>query len=976
MDLLAENAWQPWLAGALTHGRMRRKRLGAAAEVLGCRQVFLFPAANAMAALLVGADDLPAAGRNFWQTLAMRPPAPSQPPQQSQPFPFGVSEVIPYDLNATLEQVLAAFVGQVPCRAAFIALRVAHYLELRAVWQFPAACIGQVLSLQSSSVWRRLASRPAPLRWHGWPSPEAPLPAGDPDILEDENRVWLGIPIAINQRVIGVVVGVAAPQASFDDETIRRAAETGAQFAYLVENAIMLDEAGRQLQQLALVNELSSTTVGETHLEKAIRRVLQRLERTLTHTSAGLLWKLSGEWQAIGSGDLLWHAVDSLPQIENLDSLETYRQPWQVKRAPHEAALPWLHPAVQVYLFVPLIYRAHFVGLLQLGRVGAQAFSRQEEKNMFLLAGHLAGLLENVRLNADARQRAENLALIHAVVQRVIGLTSVDDIAQRTAMLMTERFAFDRVLVVNTSAAGDSFTILGVAGLDTHTGLRGARHPADFGLFRMALQDGRSVRIASLVADEGLPLPPLPQAAAMIVPLSDAERILGAVYVERVAQPFSSNDLIALQALAGVLSSVMVNAQRYQQLQTSVRQLQAVRETALDMAGEMDLEVLLRRVVHRVRLLVEARGAELALLEPQDDKVRVVVSENPWRDYTGRVVPLMAGIIGRVAALGTPMSISDYNAWDGREEIAVPEPFCAVAAVPLKIKGQVIGVLTVNDDKVGRVFRSDDVRLLELLAPQVAVFIRNARLYHELQERMVAQKNTEQQLVRSARLAAVGEMAAGVAHELNNPLTTVSGFVELVLDELPPDAPQRADLELVLREAYRARSVVRNLLDFSRPSEDIRLNTDINELIGDVFTLVQHLVRTTGVELRIQFWDDLPRVKIDPNQIKQVLLNLIHNALQAMPNGGVLVVQTAPKRRRRKRWLSIRVEDSGVGIPQENLARIFEPFFTTRPVGSGTGLGLSVSYGIIKEHGGFIEVESTPGSGSCFTVWLPVDTDA
>jgi len=470
-----------------------------------------------------------------------------------------------------------------------------------------------------------------------------------------------------------------------------------------------------------------------------------------------------------------------------------------------------------------------------------------------------------------------------------------------------------------------------------------------------------------------LPLQPLPQAAAMIVPLSDGERIFGAVYVERVAQVFFPNDLIALQALAGVLSSVMVNAQRYQQLQTSVRQLQAVRETALDMAGEMDLEVLLRRVVHRVRLLVDARGAELGLLEPEDSKVRIVVSENPWQDYTGREIPLMAGIIGRVAALGEPMAILDYNAWDGREDASQPEPFCAVAAVPLKIKGQIIGVLTVSDDKDGRAFRSDDVRLLELLAPQVAVFIRNARLYQELQKRMAEQKTTEQQLIRSARLAAVGEMAAGVAHELNNPLTTASGFVELLLDELPDDLPQRADLELVLREAKRARNVVRNLLNFSRPSENVRVHVDINELISEVLTLVQHLVRTSGVELRIQFWDDLQPVLADPNQIKQVLLNLIHNALQAMPHSGVLTVQTRPKRRRRKRWLTVSVEDNGVGIPQENLARIFEPFFSTRPVGSGTGLGLSVSYGIIKEHGGFIEVESTPGEGSCFTIWLPVD---
>ncbi len=966
-DLLREDSWQHWLAGALPHRRMRHRRLGAMAEELGCTRVYLYPSADTADVLLVGADDLTEQGRRFWQVLALQPP---KLPMQVHPAPF----VPPYDLNAVLQRVLVSFLETVSCEAAFVALRIARYFEVRTVWQFPEVWVGHMIPLQSSSVWRRLASRPQGLRWHGWPTPNDKLPLADPVLMEDAKRVWLGIPIALGQRVLGVAVFAAAPGSTFEEETLPALVERASQIAYQVESAILFDEATRQLQQLALVNELSTATGGESHLEKVARRVLQRLERTLDGTQVALLMKLYGEWYAMGSRDPSWRRVDSLDPLGVPANLEKQYRPWRVEANPEGYSFPWMTAPVHVSLVIPLVYRQQFVGLIHLGRARGHSFSRLEEQNMLTLAGHLTGLLENVRLNAETRQRAENLTLIHTIVERIVGLTSVDEIAQQAATLMTEHFAFDRALVVSASASSDSFMVLGLAGLDVDAGLRGARFPVGRGLFHRTLIQGRSSRVSRLDDEpHDLPLQPLPQAAAMIVPLSDGERIFGAVYVERVAQVFFPNDLIALQALAGVLSSVMVNAQRYQQLQTSVRQLQAVRETALDMAGEMDLEVLLRRVVHRVRLLVDARGAELGLLEPEDSKVRIVVSENPWQDYTGREIPLMAGIIGRVAALGEPMAILDYNAWDGREDASQPEPFCAVAAVPLKIKGQIIGVLTVSDDKDGRAFRSDDVRLLELLAPQVAVFIRNARLYQELQKRMAEQKTTEQQLIRSARLAAVGEMAAGVAHELNNPLTTASGFVELLLDELPDDLPQRADLELVLREAKRARNVVRNLLNFSRPSENVRVHVDINELISEVLTLVQHLVRTSGVELRIQFWDDLQPVLADPNQIKQVLLNLIHNALQAMPHSGVLTVQTRPKRRRRKRWLTVSVEDNGVGIPQENLARIFEPFFSTRPVGSGTGLGLSVSYGIIKEHGGFIEVESTPGEGSCFTIWLPVD---
>jgi len=165
--------------------------------------------------------------------------------------------------------------------------------------------------------------------------------------------------------------------------------------------------------------------------------------------------------------------------------------------------------------------------------------------------------------------------------------------------------------------------------------------------------------------------------------------------------------------------------------------------------------------------------------------------------------------------------------------------------------------------------------------------------------------------------------------------------------------------------------VVRQLLDFSRPLENLRELTDLNEIIRDVLALVNHLVRTNGVQMNIELEEDLPAIRLDPNQIKQVILNLVHNALQSMPLGGELSIKTCSRQRDGKRWLNILIRDTGEGIPDENLDRIFEPFFTTREPGTGTGLGLSVSYGIVTDHGGYIEVASQSDLGSSFTVWLP-----
>jgi two-component system NtrC family sensor kinase len=236
---------------------------------------------------------------------------------------------------------------------------------------------------------------------------------------------------------------------------------------------------------------------------------------------------------------------------------------------------------------------------------------------------------------------------------------------------------------------------------------------------------------------------------------------------------------------------------------------------------------------------------------------------------------------------------------------------------------------------------------------------------------MEAQRSAENRLVQAAKLAAVGEMAAGIAHELNNPLTSVTGFAELALDAIPKDSQTRNDLEIVMREANRARDVVRRLLDFARQSESTRARASLNEVIQDVVALSRHLIHTSGVELKLELEEDLPWVLADSNQMKQVLLNLVHNALQAMPTGGEMIITTQSAVRAGRDWIMVRVCDTGVGIPRTELSRIFEPFYTTKGDQGGTGLGLSVTYGIVTDHGGQIEVESEPGVGSKFTVWLP-----
>ena len=571
--------------------------------------------------------------------------------------------------------------------------------------------------------------------------------------------------------------------------------------------------------------------------------------------------------------------------------------------------------------------------------------------------------------------RLHDFALINQIVQNVDGLTDLKEISVRAATLIATAFNYEVVGLVLLDAAEERLVIEGTNGIDMKGfPLSYSRH---IGVTGKVLNEGQSLLIHDTSQHpDYLPLPDWKPGSEMCVPLREGDQVFGVINVEsQETNAFSETELHALEALAGILASVILYARRYRQLQVDVRQLQAVRDTALDISADLDLEALLRRIVVRARALVDARGAELGLLDEAQQVVRVLVSVNPWQDYTGYTFPLMSGVAGRVAAIGEPIVVADYNSWSGKREEDHKAPFTTVAGVPLKISGEVIGALTLQDDRPDRSFNAEDIQILQLLAPQVAIFIRNARLYQELEERIAAQRLAEERLIRSAKLAAVGEMAAGVAHELNNPLTTVTGFSELILEELPEDFSQRQDMEMVLNEARRARKVVRRLLDFSRPSEILRQRVDVNVILGDVVTLVHHLAVTSQVDMRVQLWDALPEIRVDRNQIQQVLLNLVHNGIQAMPGGGEMIIKTRLETKNAKDWITVTFMDSGVGIAERDLPHIFEPFFTTKPSGEGTGLGLSVSYGIVSDHGGYIDVFSQPGRGARFTVWLPIEPE-
>jgi two-component system, NtrC family, sensor kinase len=225
----------------------------------------------------------------------------------------------------------------------------------------------------------------------------------------------------------------------------------------------------------------------------------------------------------------------------------------------------------------------------------------------------------------------------------------------------------------------------------------------------------------------------------------------------------------------------------------------------------------------------------------------------------------------------------------------------------------------------------------------------------------------EEQMSQTEKLTSLGLLAAGVAHEVNTPLAVISNYIQMLAKQMPEGDPRQAIIEKIVKQTFRASEIVNNLLNFSRTGGAELNDVDVNRVVEDTLSLVTHPLKASQIEVVKNLDGRLPRVRGSANKLQQVFLNLFLNARDAMPGGGILEIRTAAQ----NGSVEIEVVDTGAGIPREHIHRIFDPFFTTKGSGRGTGLGLSVSYGIIKEHAGKIDVRSTPGKGTSFHVEFP-----
>ena len=417
-------------------------------------------------------------------------------------------------------------------------------------------------------------------------------------------------------------------------------------------------------------------------------------------------------------------------------------------------------------------------------------------------------------------------------------------------------------------------------------------------------------------------------------------------------------------------------------LRGRTQQLEAVRVVSEEITRELNLTALLRLIIDRALGLVDAPAGVIYLWDRETE----VLVPQAWLGYGDWIrevrLHLGEGVTGVAAQRQEGMIVNDYHS----SPYALPilhERMGATAALvePLLYRGHLLGAITANRIAAQREFTEKDQDILRLLAAQAAIAIENARLYRQVQdhagslerrmeERTHALKEAQAELVQSLKLAAVGTLAAGVAHELNQPLTIIRGYTQWLMGGEGFAAEAKAAIEQMQAQAMRMAKIINHLRDFSRQTKGTYETTALNEVVEATFLMLRQQLRVRNIDVVEALEPNLPAIRGDRFQLEQVFINLITNARDAMQpqGGGTLTVTT----RTVADWVEVGLEDTGPGVPAEIRDRIFDPFFTTKEVGQGTGLGLSISYGIIREHGGEIRVGNRPEGGAEFVVRLPI----
>jgi signal transduction histidine kinase/putative methionine-R-sulfoxide reductase with GAF domain len=399
----------------------------------------------------------------------------------------------------------------------------------------------------------------------------------------------------------------------------------------------------------------------------------------------------------------------------------------------------------------------------------------------------------------------------------------------------------------------------------------------------------------------------------------------------------------------------------------------------------LDIQEILRLVLEGVTKNIGFDRARLYLINEKKNllecKMAVGIDEERIKGITLRLDPEDSAV-GRSIFEKQPFIIPDASI-DPRINPILKEKFNlhSLVVIPLMVKEKALGAITADFVDPNKNITKEALESLMVFAQQAGLAIHNAFMYQELktfsqqmeekiQKTTADLRKTEAQLIRSEKLAALGQLAAGIAHEIRNPLTSINILIHSLTENFPSEDSHHEDLNVIEEEIDRINEILDRFLRFAKPAAPLLERTEVASIFEETLQLIRPRMEKQRIHVQKEF-QDLPMILMDREQIKQVALNLLLNAVQAMPSGGTLTLRG--QNSKDGQWITISIQDSGVGIPDEDMNKLFDPFFSKKE--GGIGLGLSIAHRIIDQHHGKIEVESDPGKGTLFTIWLPIHNE-
>jgi signal transduction histidine kinase/ActR/RegA family two-component response regulator len=595
----------------------------------------------------------------------------------------------------------------------------------------------------------------------------------------------------------------------------------------------------------------------------------------------------------------------------------------------------------------------------------------------------LLGLLrEQVWLYREARARQRDLEGLHGAGNALVKSLDPQETVQTIATKAVEVLSADGAILFRLDSRRQALRAVSRAGIISEDLVTGLELPIGQGASGLAVARRQPAWTANLQVDYTVPFPDPVRArmrqnglkAVIAIPvLVRSDEVFGALAVFfRQEREFGDADVELLSAFGTQASVAIENARSFEQLALKAKHDEVLQDFSERLLEATDEARILEDAVRTTAELVRAECVGVFLFDAKASCLRLEagIGWEPGTVATLTITPSSDSFAGYTFVHREALKVEDFA---GEQRFRVPPHLGAHGIragidVPLGVREQPIGVLAAYYQAPHR-FSDEESRMLTSLAYQTALALDKARLYAELQTNLQRLKETQAQLIQADKLKALGTLLSGMAHELNNPLSTIQLSVELVKRQHSLPDPVRRRMDAAGEACERAARIIRELLVFARRRPPERKRVDLNAVARAALELQAPELDLNKIRV-IQELAEIPSISADAHQLQQVLLNLFSNAVHAMKSAhgcGVLTVRS----REEAGVVVVEVEDDGPGIAPENIGRVFDPFFTTKGVGEGTGLGLSLSIGIIEAHSATIQVENIPGAGARFTLRLP-----